>query len=405
MIESVQAAVDPTQTSEALVQRVAAYGLRRTQAAMKEHDLPAALLFDADNIRYLTGTAVMRAWTLHGMDRFLLVPADGSPVLWEYPSVRTAEDPRRLHELRSAPSWSVFDVGTRSARRAAEFVGELIATLRSLGIEDDRIGIDRTDAYGFLALQAAGLSVQPAQFSLESARSIKSAEEIELIRRSLAVCDAAVAHLYENLRPGMTELEAWSLFSAHAFINGAEYVECRLLSSGPRTNPWFQEATARRIGPGDVVSFDTDLVGPSGYLADVSRAYLTGDVRSTERQRRLYGDAEEFLQNILDELRPGADTADLGRSLCKKFPAKYHAQRYPFIAHSAGLSDEFPTIVFDNHDTGVTVQPGMVFCIEAYVGEVGDAEGMKLEEQVLITDAGPEVLSKAPHDTRLAQRS
>lgn len=389
------------ESSAELVKRVSQYGLARTQAALREHGLPAALLFDAYNIRYITGTAVMPVWTLHAMDRFLLVPADGQPVLWEYPSVRTPPDPDRAHALRSAPSWSVFDVGTRSAQRASEFVGELIVTLRELGIEDRRIGIDRSDAYGFLALQAAGLQVKPAQFSMEQARSIKSADEIELIRRSLAVCDAAVANLYENLRPGMTELEAWSLFSSHAFINGAEYVECRLLSSGPRTNPWFQEATDRRIDAGDVVSFDTDLIGPAGYLADVSRAVIAGDVKASSRQRRLYADAEQFLGEILGELRPGASVAELGTRLSRKFPEKYHAQRYPFIAHSAGLTDEYPTIVFENHDEG-EIAAGMIFCIEAYVGEVGEPEGMKLEEQVLVTKNGVEVLSHAPHDWRLA---
>lgn len=393
---------ETSMSSEALVRRVSCYALERTQTALRAHDLPAAILFDAYNIRYVTGTAVMPVWTLHAMDRFLLVPAQGPPVLWEYPSVRTPADPARAHDVRSAPSWSVFDVGTHSARRAAEFVGELTDTLRELGITGNRLGVDRTDAYGFLALQAAGLIVQPAQFSMETARSIKSLDEIELIRRSVAVCDAAVTNMYENVQPGMTELEAWSLFSSHAFINGAEYVECRLFSSGPRTNPWFQEATARRIEAGDVVSFDTDLIGPAGYLADVSRAYLVGDGQPSPIQRRLYADAQQFLYEITAALKPGADTAELGRTLSKLFPEQYHAQRYPFIAHSAGLTDEYPTIVFDNHDVGVELKPGMVFCIEAYVGEVGGHEGMKLEEQVLITETGPEVLSKSPHDARMS---
>lgn len=388
-------------SSEALVERVTTYALARTQEALRRNGLPAALLFDAYNIRYVTGTAVMPVWTLHAMDRFLLVPADGAPVLWEYPSVRSAPNTERGHDVRSAPSWSVFDVGTRSALRASAFVGELKATLQDMGIHDEVIGVDRADAYGFLALQAAGLTVRPAQFSMESARSIKSADEVELIRRSLAVCDAAVTRLFEGLRPGMTELEAWSLFSADAFVNGAQYVECRLLASGQRTNPWFQEASDRVIEAGEIVTFDTDLIGPAGYLADISRAYLAGDVRPTAYQRRLYGDARIFLDEILSELRPGASVAELGSRLSRRFPEQYHAQRYPFIAHSAGLTDEYPTIVFENHDDG-EVLPGMVFCIEAYVGEVGGSEGVKLEEQVLVTDDGVEVLSHAPHDPRLA---
>ena len=107
--------------------------------------------------------------------------------------------------------------------------------------------------------------------ALEQARAVKGPEEIELIHRSLSVCDAAVAGLYLSLRPGMTENEAWARLLGQAFALGAEFAECRLLSSGPRTNPWFREASDRPMERGDLIAFDTDLIGPAGYLADVSR--------------------------------------------------------------------------------------------------------------------------------------
>jgi Xaa-Pro dipeptidase len=185
--------------------------------------------------------------------------------------------------------------------------------------------------------------------------------------------------------------------------SGGEYVECRLLSSGLRTNPWFQEATNRVIERGDLVSFDTDLIGPAGYLADVSRGYLVGDAMPTPLQRRLYYDAETFLEEIRTALRPGAAFDELGERLSQRFPQRYRAQRYPFIAHSSGLSDEYPTIMFDNHHQG-EVTSGMVFSIEAYVGAEDEAEGLKLEEQVLVTQDGVELLSHAPHDDRLSNR-
>jgi Xaa-Pro aminopeptidase len=103
----------------------------------------------------------------------------------------------------------------------------------------------------------------------------------------------------------MTENEAWALFTGRAFALGGEYVEARLLSSGPRTNPWFREAGDRRIEPGDLVSFDTDLIGPAGYLADVSRTYLVDGTKPTARQQRPYADAEAFLRQIIGELTPG----------------------------------------------------------------------------------------------------
>lgn len=378
------------------------YALERTRAAMRHHDLAAVLLFDAYNIRYVTGTSIMPIWALHTLDRYILVPAEGAPVLWESPSALAwAAHPGRGTSVRKARSWSVFDAGERSSDRARDFAREVLGSVADLGLAGEPVGVDRLDAYGFLALQEAGLTLRPAQLALEEARSVKSPDEIALIRRSVEVCDAAITHLYDSLRPGMTENQAWATFTGHAFAHGSEYVECRLLSSGPRTNPWFQEATNRRIEPGDLVSFDTDLIGPAGYLADISRAYLAGDGRPTDEQRRLHHDAEAFLDEIAGALRPGAAFDELGERLSRLLPQRYHAQRYPFIAHSSGLCDEYPTIVYTDHHGG-EVQAGMVFSIEAYVGAEGAREGIKLEEQVLVTDQGVELLSYAPRDPSLS---
>ena len=379
------------------------YARDRTKAALRRHNLAAVLLFDAYNIRYVTGSSIMPVWALHTLDRYILVPAEGPPLLWERPSAHALTKPGPGTSVREARSWSVFDAGERSTERADEFAWEVLRTLKDMRLSGEPIGVDRLDAYGFLALQAAGLTLRPAQQAMEEARSVKSVDEIELIRRSVAVCDAAVTHLHETLRPGMTENQAWATFTGHAFANGSEYVECRLLSSGPRTNPWFQEATNRRIEPGDIVSFDTDLIGPAGYLADLSRAYLVGDDKPSAQQRRLYYDAQAFLDEIIGALRPGAAFDELGEHLSQRLPKDYHPLRYPFIAHSSGLCDEYPTIVFDDHHGG-EVQAGMVFSVEAYVGVEGEREGVKLEEQVLVTEGGVELLSHAPHDPRLSTR-
>lgn len=391
----------PPRADPALLGAAVEHGLVRTRAALRRHGLAAALLTDPVNIRYTTGTSVMPVFTLHSIDRYLLVPADGEPVLWEYPSAPPElVSPHPGITIRQAISWAAFGRAEHGVEHAARFAAEVVEVLRELGVDGERIGVDRMDAPGFLALQAAGLHLAPAQLAVEQARSVKAPAEIELVRRSVAVCDAAVAALREDLRPGMTENEAWARFTGAAFAAGGEYVECRLLSSGPRTNPWFREASDRVIEPGDLVSFDTDLVGPAGYLADISRTYLVGSARPTDRQRRLYADARAFLAEITGELRVGAAFDELGERLGRRLPAAYHARRYPFIAHGSGLGDEYPVIVFRDHHAG-EVEAGTVFSIEAYVGVDGEDEGLKLEEQVLVTADGVELLSHAPHDDRL----
>jgi Xaa-Pro aminopeptidase len=378
------------------------YALDRTRAALRRHDIAAALLTDPANVRYTTGTSTMPVWTLHSIDRYALVPVGGEPVLWEFGSAPPGlVSPYPHLQTRRATSWAVFGHGEQAGSRAALFAADVAAVLRDRGIQGERIGIDRLDAYGFLALQDAGVHLVPAQLAVEQARAVKGPEEIALIRRSLEVCDAAVAALHQALRPGMTENEAWGRLLGEAFAGGAEFAECRLLASGPRTNPWFHEASDRPMERGDLVAFDTDLIGPAGYLADLSRTYLIGSTTPTSRQRRLYADAQAFLADIIAELKPGAALDEVGERLAHRLPAAYHAERYPFIAHGSGLSDEYPVIAFRDHHAG-EIEAGMVLSVEAYVGVEGEDEGLKLEEQVLVTAEGVEVLSHAPHDEHLA---
>jgi Xaa-Pro dipeptidase len=386
----------------ALARGAVEHALTRTQASLRRHDIAAALLVDPVNVRYASGTSIMPVWTMHSIDRYLLVPVEGEPVLWEYASAPPdLVSPHPGLETRTTINWSVFGFGEQAQGRAALFAADVAAVLRDQGIQNERIGVDRLDAYGFLALQAAGVHLVPAQLAVEQARAVKGPEEIELIRHSLNVCDAAVAGLYETLRPGMTENEAWARLLGQAFALGAEFAECRLLSSGPRTNPWFHEATDRPLERGDLVAFDTDLIGPAGYLADLSRTYLVGSTKPTARQRRLYADAQAFLADIIGELKPGAALDEVGERLSRRLPAAYHPERYPFIAHGSGLSDEYPVIAFQDHHAG-EIEAGMVFSVEAYVGVEGEDEGLKLEEQVLVTSDGVEILSHAPHDVHLS---
>jgi Xaa-Pro dipeptidase len=160
----------------ALARGAVEYALARTRASLRSHDIAAALLVDPVNVRYASGTSTMPVWTLHSIDRYLLVSAEGEPV------------------CGVATSWAVFGSGERAGSRAALFAADVAAVLRDRGIQDERIGIDRLDAYGFLALQAAGVHLVLAQLAVEQARAVKGPEEIELIRRSLRVWAEVLSH-------------------------------------------------------------------------------------------------------------------------------------------------------------------------------------------------------------------
>jgi Xaa-Pro aminopeptidase len=147
-----------------------------------------------------------------------------------------------------------------------------------------RLAIERVGPRAPRALEALGLEVCDAADVVEPARAIKSPEEVLCINHAIAVAEDGIWRMRENLRPGMTELELWSHLWQANMEAGGDWTEGRLLSSGDRTNPWQQEACSRRIRAGDLVGFDTDMVGPIGYFADISRVFHCGPGTPTAPQ-------------------------------------------------------------------------------------------------------------------------
>ena len=176
-----------------------------------------------------------------------------------------------------------------------------------------------------------------------------------------------------------------------------------MLASGPRTNPWLQEASPRRIEAGDLVAFDTDMVGPFGYFADISRTMFCGPGSPSRRQRELYQHARNEIEHNRALVQPGITLLEFQAQSYEQ-PEEFHELAYPCIVHAVGMCDEYPRI--DPRHRGPnryddTLQPGMVLCIESYVGAVGETDGVKLEEQVVVTEDGYEQLTTYPLDERL----
>src|SRR5207253_9998568 len=151
-----------------------------------------------------------------------------------------------------------------------------------------RLAIDRINPDGVVALAAHGISVHSGEEVMEHARAVKCADELKAMRRAVAACEASMGVMEKALSPGMTENDLWAVLHAENIRRGGEWIETRLLTSGPRTNPWFQECSARVIEAGDLVAFDTDLIGPYGYCVDMSRTWLAGDAPANVEQRSLY---------------------------------------------------------------------------------------------------------------------
>ena len=384
-----------------------AYRLRRVRERLRQQDCAAAVLFDPINIRYATGSRNMAVWTLHNHVRYAFVPAEGLPVLFEFGGGRLAtpaEDLETVGELRPPRGWTYFYSGDEKSAHVKLWAEELVELLERTGGGNRRVAFDHLDPLGLHAIEEHQVTVLDGEALMERARLIKSAEEIACIRLAIAVAELGMTRMQEALRPGMTENALWSILHQTNIEHDGEWIETRLLSSGPRTNPWMQESSPRAIEDGDLVAFDTDMIGPNGYCADISRSYLCGDGRGTAEQRALYTASAEQLAHNFEQLRPGRTYREAVEAEWV-FPEHYLHYRYGF-AHGVGMADEFP---FLPNQAGIdrlsnpddVLEPGMVLSIESYIGEVGGREGVKLEDQVLITEDGPELLSGYPLEERL----
>jgi Xaa-Pro aminopeptidase len=374
--------------------------LERLRAELRKRDIAGALLSDPMNIRYATGTRNMAVWTLHSPGRYAFVATEGPVVLFEFGTTRhvTRGSPV-VDEERTSTPWFYFLCGPRVDEKANLWAEEVASLVEAHGGGNRRLAVDRCEPWGAEKLRQRGLTLLDAQEAIEQARVVKTPEELKCLQLSMDVCDIAVERIRASLRPGVTENQVWSILHETNIAHDGEWIECRLLASGERTNPWFQESSNRVIQAGEIVSFDTDMVGPFGYLADISRTFVCPGRKPTPEQRRLYELAQEQVLYNIEVLKPGLTFREFAER-CWPVPEAFVPNRYMMMIHGVGFVDEYPSIAyvedFDAWGYDGVFEENMVVCVEGYMGEVGGKEGVKLEQQVLITAIGAVPMSRAP---------
>jgi Xaa-Pro aminopeptidase len=382
---------------------IRAWRLARLRAELAKRDLAGALLCDPINIRYATDVANMQVWCLHNLTRCAFVATEGPVVLYDYAqATHLAARFPLVDEVRPATAWFYMYSGSAAEeeRRARAWAREIAELVRRHGGGSRRLAIDKCEASGIEALQAERVRPVAGQESCEEARRIKHPEELKAMRRAVHACEAGMAAMWRSLEPGITENRLWAELHAANIARGGEWIETRLLASGPRTNPWFHECGDRVIEAGDMVAFDTDLIGPYGYCADISRSWVAPGSNPSPRQRDTHQRALEHIEHNLAVLKPGLTFHDfIDRSY--RVPAEYEARRYGVAAHGVGLCDEFPTIHHPIDRATAPdglLEPGMVLCLEALMCSSQGGEGVKLEVQVGLTATGWERLDRFPLD-------
>ena len=381
------------------------YRLARLQEQIIRHDCAGLLLFDPLNIRYATDATNMQLWTTHNPARACFVPPQGNVILWDFHNCEhLSQHLPLIGEVRHGASFFYFETGDRTAAAADEFVAVILDLMARFGGKNKRLAVDRIEHVGYAALRANDVDVLEGQVLTEHARSVKNANELNAMRCAIHACERAVDEMRDAMRPGVSENEMWAALHAGNIKRGGEWIETRILASGPRTNPWFQECGPRIMQEGDMMAFDTDLVGTHGYCCDISRSWIVGDARPTDEQRTLYQIAYEHVMMNISLIKPGMTFAEM-TAKAHRLPEAYRPLRYGVLAHGVGLCDEYPSVRYpedvEAHGYSGSFVPGMTLCVEAYVGAVGGQEGVKLEEQVVVTETGCAPLSQYPYEKAL----
>jgi Xaa-Pro aminopeptidase len=378
--------------------------LNRLRSWMKAADYGAVLLFDPFNQRYATGSRNMFGYFLRNSTRYFFVPTEGPIILFEYPqSYHVSMKLETIDEARpSKLVWS--SVSGRDHEAASPFAAEIADLMRAHAAGSKRIGLDRCGHLQALALEECGLEVRDCQGEILGVRAIKTPEEIKCLQTSMAGAEAAVAAVRDAIRPGVSENELFAIMYHEVIRQGGEFIETRLLTSGQRTNPWFSEASGRMVRPGELVALDTDTIGCYGYYSDFSRTFRCGPGKPTGYQKSLYRMAYDQVQHNIGIVAPGTSFREIA-DRAWKIPERFVEQRYTSVMHGVGMHGETPFIAhamdFESYGRDGILEPGMVVSVESYIGERGGREGVKLEDEVLVTESGSELISRFPYEDEL----
>ena len=387
-----------------------AFRWKRLTAHVVERGYGGLLMFDPLNIRYATDSTNMQLWNTHNPFRAVLLCADGYMVIWDYKNSPFLSSFNPLvKEVRSGASMFYFSTGDKSDAAAERFVSEVKDLIREHSGGNMRLAVDKIMIHGYRSLVDAGFEVQDGEEVTEKSRSVKGPDEIKAMRCASHACEASMYEMEAFARREVpngqtTEDDIWAVLHAENIKRGGEWIETRLLASGQRTNPWFQECGPRITQNNEIIAFDTDLVGSYGICVDISRTWWIGDQKPRQDMIDAMLHSMEHIQTNMEMIKPGVRIEDLSKNT-HRLHDKYQDQKYSCLMHGVGLCDEWPHVSYpDKMVPGAfdyELQEGMTLCVEVLVGEVGGDFSIKLEDQVLVTADGYENLTKYPFDAAL----
>jgi Xaa-Pro dipeptidase len=381
-------------------ERLRNYRFARAREALAASELGALLVFDFNNIRYVTSTHIGE-WARDKMTRFALLTRGGEPHLWDFGSAAK-------HHRLNCP-WLLPEnvrggmIGLRGAvaPEAGLLAGaakEIAEILRSEGVADMPVGVDIVEPPMLAALEKEGITVRDGQQTMLDAREVKSPDEIMLLNTACAMVDGAYQLISERLKPGVRESQLVAEVTKALFDMGSEHVDNINAVSGERCSPHPHVFSDRLIRPGDQAFFDI-IQTFVGYKTCYYRTFVVG--MASDAQRDAYKQAREWIDASIELMRPGNTTDQVASvwPMAEEFGFDSEMECFGLqFGHGVGLFlHERPIISrLNSLDNPIELKEGMVIALETYCPAKDGYSAARIEEEVVITADGPQVITRFP---------
>jgi len=380
--------------------RLREYRLSRAMGALEASGLGALLVFDNNNIRYLTGVAIGE-WTRDKLCRYALYTRTGELFLWDFGSAAVHH---RMYCPWLRPEHCIASYTTMrgatapEAGLAAKAVAEIKGILAGTGVAGEPVGVDFAEVPTFFELQRQGIEVRDGQQVMLDARQLKSSDEIALLSTAAAMVDGVYQDITAALKPGVRENEIVALANKRLYEMGSDDVESINAVSGERCNPHPHNFSDRMIRPGEQAFFDI-MHSFNGYRTCYYRTFSVGS--STQAQRDAYARASEWMTAALEAIKPGVGTDQIARLWPAAEEIGLPDEKTAFglqFGHGLGLAlHERPIISrLSSLDAPMEISKGMVFAVETYCPASDGVSAARLEEEVVVVDGGVEIITKFP---------
>jgi Xaa-Pro dipeptidase len=380
--------------------RLRGYRLDRARQAMADAGLGALLVFDNNNIRYLTGVAIGE-WTRDKLCRYALYTRTGELVLWDFGSAAVHHRmycPWLKPENCIAAYSTMRGAAPPGSNLTEKQVAEIKDRLTQAGVKDEPVGVDFAEVPTFVELHKQGIDITDGQQVMLDAREIKSPDEIALLSTAAAMVDGTYADIAQALRPGIRENEIVALAAKRLYEMGSDDVESVNAVSGERCNPHPHNFSDRMIRPGEQAFFDI-MHSYNGYRTCYYRCFAVG--RATGPQKDAYRRAREWIDAAIEMIKPGVSTDQVARLWPTAQDIGLADEKTAFglqFGHGLGLAlHERPIISrLTSLDAPSQIKEGMVFALETYCPASDGHSAARIEEEVVVGPSGVEILTKFP---------